>query len=55
MLSFLAVYAATLPHQLANIDYIESYSAETGHSALRVCTNHNPTQALSQYPYIFTH
>ena len=35
--------------------FIESYSAERGHSAHRVCNNHNPTQVLSTYPYIFTH
>jgi len=30
----------------------ESYSAEGGHSAHRVCANHNPTQTLSPCIYL---
>jgi len=33
--------------KFSTINIIESSSAEGGHSAHRVCTNHYPTQALS--------
>jgi len=38
---------------LKRCEFIESYSAEGGHSAHCVCTNHNPTQALSPNPMHF--